>query len=140
MQAPVRLVKIHLSPWELFARGKDKEIERGDGGVERDRQTDKRGKREGRGKERQKKRFDQHSITRPPHFICQRVRIYPGILFRFIKAATFLEGFHEPALAILFEPIQTYAGRLASMRSTCRLVLLSVNLTQVKMKCYRGVA
>ncbi|CAN0132678.1 unnamed protein product, partial [Laminaria digitata] len=48
----------------------------------------------------------------------------------FIKAATFLEGFHEPALAILYEPIQTYAGRLASKRSTCRLVLLSVNLTQ----------
>ncbi|CAN0533628.1 unnamed protein product, partial [Ectocarpus sp. 12 AP-2014] len=49
---------------------------------------------------------------------------------RFIKAAAFLEGFHEPALALLYEPIQTCAGRLASKRSTCRLALLSINLTQ----------
>ncbi|CAN0299002.1 unnamed protein product, partial [Ectocarpus sp. 12 AP-2014] len=48
----------------------------------------------------------------------------------FIKAAAFLEGFHEPALALLYEPIQTCAGRLASKRSTCRLALLSINLTQ----------
>ncbi|CAN0545081.1 unnamed protein product, partial [Ectocarpus sp. 8 AP-2014] len=51
-------------------------------------------------------------------------------LGRFIKAAAFLEGFHEPALALLYEPIQTCAGRLASKRSTCRLALLSINLTQ----------
>eukprot|EP00903_Cladosiphon_okamuranus_P018754 g17257.t1 len=48
----------------------------------------------------------------------------------FIKAAAFLEGFHEPALALLYEPIQTCAGRLASKRSTCRLVVFSINLTQ----------
>eukprot|EP00752_Nemacystus_decipiens_P015088 g13442.t1 len=48
----------------------------------------------------------------------------------FIKAAAFLEGFHEPALALLYEPVQTCAGRLASMRSTCRLVVFSLNLTQ----------
>lgn len=51
--------------------------------------------------------------------------------FRFIKAAAFLEGFHEPALALLYEPTQTCAGRLASKRSTCRLVVFSINLTQV---------
>ncbi|CAM9806161.1 unnamed protein product, partial [Scytosiphon promiscuus] len=45
-------------------------------------------------------------------------------------AAAFLEGFHEPALAILYEPIQTCAGRLATKRCTCRLVVLSINLTQ----------
>ncbi|CAM9407980.1 unnamed protein product, partial [Sphacelaria rigidula] len=48
----------------------------------------------------------------------------------FIKAAAFLEGFHEPALALLYEPVQTCAGRLAQRRSTCRLVLLSLNLVQ----------
>ncbi|CAN0446856.1 unnamed protein product, partial [Hapterophycus canaliculatus] len=47
-----------------------------------------------------------------------------------IKAAVFLEGFHEPALALLYEPIQTCAGRLAAKRCTCRLAVLSINLTQ----------
>lgn len=52
-------------------------------------------------------------------------------VFRFIKAAAFLEGFYEPALALLYEPVQTCGGRLAKRRSTCRLVLLSLNLVQV---------
>lgn len=55
---------------------------------------------------------------------------HPPAACRFIKAAAFLEGFHEPALALLYEPVQTCPGRLASKQSTCRLVLLSVNLTQ----------
>ncbi|CAM9443013.1 unnamed protein product [Discosporangium mesarthrocarpum] len=42
----------------------------------------------------------------------------------------FLEGFNEPALALLFEPDQTWGGRLAGLRSTCKLVLLSLNLPQ----------
>lgn len=58
--------------------------------------------------------------------------LYSAFCRRFIKAATFLEGFHEPALAVLYEPIQTCPGRLASKRSTCQLALLSLNLTQVR--------
>ncbi|CAM9832960.1 unnamed protein product, partial [Choristocarpus tenellus] len=49
-----------------------------------------------------------------------------------VKDVAFLEGFNESALALLFEPVQTLGVRLADLRSTCKLVLLSLNLTQAR--------
>lgn len=39
----------------------------------------------------------------------------------------FLHGFHEPTIAILFQPEQTWPGRLPYTRDTCTLLWVSIN-------------
>ncbi|KAI9088335.1 CPSF A subunit region-domain-containing protein [Phlyctochytrium arcticum] len=43
---------------------------------------------------------------------------------------TFLHGYFEPTLAILFEPVSTWAGRLAARKDTKALLVVSLDLTQ----------
>jgi hypothetical protein len=47
-----------------------------------------------------------------------------------VRDVCFLQGLNEPALAILYEDEPTWAGRLAALRSTCHVALLSLCVPQ----------
>ena len=42
----------------------------------------------------------------------------------------FLHGYNQPTLAILYEPLQTFAGRIAVRKDTCRLDVLTLDVKE----------
>ncbi|XP_078335129.1 cleavage and polyadenylation specificity factor subunit 1-like isoform X2 [Crassostrea virginica] len=47
-----------------------------------------------------------------------------------VKDFQFLHGYYEPTVFILFEPLQTWAGRTAVRADTCSIVAISLNLQE----------
>ena len=42
----------------------------------------------------------------------------------------FLHGYNQPTLAILYEPLQTFAGRIAVRKDTCRLDVITLDVKE----------
>ncbi len=42
----------------------------------------------------------------------------------------FLHGYNQPTLAILYEPLQTFAGRIAVRRDTCRIDVITLDVKE----------
>ena len=42
----------------------------------------------------------------------------------------FLHGYNQPTLAILYEPLQTFSGRIAVRKDTCRLDVLTLDVKE----------
>ena len=47
----------------------------------------------------------------------------------FIPFFTF-SGYNQPTLAILYEPLQTFAGRIAVRKDTCRLDVITLDVKE----------
>ncbi|KAL1407554.1 mRNA cleavage and polyadenylation factor subunit [Vanrija albida] len=62
-----------------------------------------------------------------PSFVLSLADVSPDI--KNIEDVLFLPGFHSPTIAILFEPMQTWAGRYKSERDTFRLEIRTVDLS-----------
>ena len=42
----------------------------------------------------------------------------------------FLHGYNQPTLLILYEPLKTYAGRIAVRKDTCRLDVVTLDVKE----------
>ena len=42
----------------------------------------------------------------------------------------FLHGYHQPTMLILYEPLQTFAGRIAVRKDTCRLDVITLDVKE----------
>ncbi|KAL0094494.1 CPSF A subunit region-domain-containing protein [Phycomyces blakesleeanus] len=62
-----------------------------------------------------------------PSFVIELEKIDPRI--RNVIDMTFLSGYYEPTLAILFQPEQTWTGRLATTKDTVSIVVISLDLS-----------
>ncbi|RKP05219.1 CPSF A subunit region-domain-containing protein [Thamnocephalis sphaerospora] len=49
-----------------------------------------------------------------------------------VLSVRFLNNFYEPTLAVLYEPAETWTGRLQTRKDTCELVVVSLDLTNRK--------
>ena len=56
--------------------------------------------------------------------------LYAGEKIQNMIDIAFLEGYNEPTLCILHEPIKTWSGRLAVRMDSCAMVALSLNIHQ----------
>ena len=56
--------------------------------------------------------------------------LYAGEKIQNIIDIAFLDGYNEPTLLILHEPVRTWSGRLAVRTDTCAMVALSLNIQQ----------
>ncbi|TPX40593.1 hypothetical protein SeMB42_g03452 [Synchytrium endobioticum] len=63
-----------------------------------------------------------------PSFVIPVSSIDPQV--RNVVDMAFLYDYFEPTLAILFEPVQTWTGRLAARRDTKRLIVVSLDLSR----------
>ena len=43
---------------------------------------------------------------------------------------TFLHGYNQPTLLILYEPLKTFAGRIAVRKDTCRLDVVTLDVKE----------
>jgi cleavage and polyadenylation specificity factor subunit 1 len=56
--------------------------------------------------------------------------LYAGEKIQNMIDMAFLEGYNEPTLCLLHEPIKTWSGRLAVRMDTCSMAALSLNIQQ----------
>ncbi|CAG8449548.1 6133_t:CDS:10 [Ambispora gerdemannii] len=63
-----------------------------------------------------------------PSFVVDLTTIHPRL--KNMIDMEFLNDYYEPTLAILFEPIQTWPGKLLSKKDSCSLVVVSIDLSQ----------
>ena len=57
---------------------------------------------------------------------CSRVDLSP-LALNHVRDLAFVEGYAEPVLAVLCEPLQTWSGRLAFLANTCTLAALQLS-------------
>ncbi|KAI8928665.1 CPSF A subunit region-domain-containing protein [Entophlyctis helioformis] len=65
-----------------------------------------------------------------PSFVLPFSEIEPSV--RNVIDFAFLYGYFEPALAIMFEPQQTWTGRLGSRKDTVSVIVISLDIIQKK--------
>ncbi|KAI9146233.1 CPSF A subunit region-domain-containing protein [Paraphysoderma sedebokerense] len=63
-----------------------------------------------------------------PSFVMKAQKLDPNI--QNIKSVVFLENYYEPTIAILYEPVKTWIGRIATRKDTCRIAVISLDLHQ----------
>ena len=75
---------------------------------------------------------DEQSAKFPflPSFVLQFTSIDPSI--KNVIDFAFLFGYVEPALAIMYEPFQTWSGRLSERKDTVAVVVISLDVLQRK--------
>ncbi|EIE79461.1 hypothetical protein RO3G_04166 [Rhizopus delemar RA 99-880] len=85
------------------------------------RQSDKLDERQGEGEE------DEEKWPYYPSFIIDLATLDSRI--KNVIDMTFLSDYYEPTLAILFQPEQTWTGRLGNNKDTVSLVVISLDIT-----------
>ncbi|CAG8532395.1 3944_t:CDS:10 [Paraglomus brasilianum] len=73
---------------------------------------------------------EETASNRPyaPSFVVDLASIHPEI--KNVIDMTFLYDYYEPTLAILFETVQTWPGKLSSKKDTCSLIIVSLDISQ----------
>ena len=51
----------------------------------------------------------------------------------------FLHGYNQPTLLILYEPLKTFAGRIAVRKDTCRLDVVTLDVNSQGTPSFLGV-